>query len=87
MKSYENDLEDILAGKMLKSQDLAHLAEFKVDRIMRKRMNKQQPQFKGFNGWWGVGHARLRERCHGITWQSCLPKKYSFQAGKIVIED
>ena len=54
MKRYENDLEDILAGKMLKSQDLVTLAEFKVDRIMKKRMKKmkkQQPPFKVFNGW------------------------------------
>ena len=57
MKSFEKDLEEILASKMLRSQDLAHLGDFKVDRIMKKRMKrtkKQQPPFKVFNGWWGM---------------------------------
>ena len=52
MKSYENDVE-ILADKMIRSQDLAHLAEFKVNIIIKKRMKrmkKQQPPFKVFNG-------------------------------------
>ena len=40
-KSYGNDLEEILASNMLSSQNLAHLAEFKVDRIMKKRTKKR----------------------------------------------
>ena len=54
MKSYERELEDILTGNMLRSQDLANLAESKVDRIMQKRMRKmkaKQLPFKVFNGW------------------------------------
>ena len=43
MKSYESDVE-ILADKMIRSQDLAHLAEFKVDIIMKKRMKKMKKQ-------------------------------------------
>ena len=35
MKSYEKDLEEILAGQMLRSRDLVHLAESKVDRFMK----------------------------------------------------
>ena len=32
---HEKDLEEILAGQMLRSQDLVHLAESKVDRFMK----------------------------------------------------
>ena len=40
MKSYESDVE-ILADKMIRSQDLAHLAEFKVNIIMKNEEDEE----------------------------------------------
>ena len=54
MKSFDKDLEELLASYMLRSQNLADLAETKVNRIMIKRMRKgkeKQLPFKVFNGW------------------------------------
>ena len=57
MTTYEKDLEEILSGKLLRSQDLVRLAESRVARIMNKRMKKniqKQPPYKLFNGWWSM---------------------------------
>ena len=54
MKSFDKDLEELLASYMLRSENLADLAETKVNRIMIKRMRKgkeKQLPFKVFNGW------------------------------------
>ena len=57
MTTYDKDFEEILFGKMLRSQDLVHLAESKVNKVMNrrlKRMSKKQHPYKLFNGWWSL---------------------------------
>ena len=54
LKSYGKDLEELLTSKMIRSGDLIHLAESKVNRIMNKRIKKskqKQPPYKLFYGW------------------------------------